>query len=71
MIVVDDEPCTDAGSVGNRAGIDAESAGHCTGRTYAIDADCEGLIPAMPTYGGSLIHREKGGPLPFFDEQRA
>eukprot|EP00974_Lingulodinium_polyedra_P066146 6398951-Lingulodinium_polyedra.AAC.1 len=25
----------------------------------------------MPIYDGSQIHREKGGPLPFFDEWRA
>eukprot|EP00974_Lingulodinium_polyedra_P112698 10905022-Lingulodinium_polyedra.AAC.1 len=64
MIVEEtDEPCTDAGSVGNRTGMDAESAGHCAGFTHTIDVECEELVPAMPTYDCSQIHREKGGPL--------
>eukprot|EP00974_Lingulodinium_polyedra_P059858 5769261-Lingulodinium_polyedra.AAC.1 len=56
MIVVEIEPCTNAGG-----------AGHRTGFTGATDADCEDLVPAMPLCDGSQLHREKGGPLPFFN----
>eukprot|EP00974_Lingulodinium_polyedra_P094572 9166652-Lingulodinium_polyedra.AAC.1 len=56
MTVVEIELRTNAGGAGRRTG--------CTG---AIDADCEDFIPGMPICDGSHLHREKGGPLPFFN----